>query len=164
MPPLEPTDEADAQGRLLASDAAPAVSFINSMDIDGDVAVISNSNSANPYVFERVRSSGAGQPDSACAAALVPTATTGIAVASCALPATAAPLTIGLTRTLTAHFDPDVNSNIDIENPLIDELRGPYTGSNGQPHPQTQAALVVVGDRLFCNGYETVAIGGCPVP
>lgn len=118
------------------------------------------------FAYGRVkfRSSGAGQSDSTCAAELVPTATPGIAVASCALPATAAPLTIGQTRTLTAHFDPDVNPNIDSENPLIDELRGPYTGSNGQPHPQTQAALIVVGDRLFCNGYETVASDGCPVP
>ncbi len=46
--------QAIAQGRLLASDAGPAVSFSHSMDIDGDVAVISNSNSTNPYVFERV--------------------------------------------------------------------------------------------------------------
>ena len=46
--------QAIAQGRLLASDAAPAASFSHSIDIDGDVAVISNSNSTNPYVFERV--------------------------------------------------------------------------------------------------------------
>ena len=46
--------QAIAQGRLTASDAAPATSFSSGMDIDGDVAVISNSNSANPYVFERV--------------------------------------------------------------------------------------------------------------
>ena len=46
--------QAISQGRLLASDAAPAASFSHSIDIDGDVAVISNSNSTNPYVFERV--------------------------------------------------------------------------------------------------------------
>ncbi len=118
------------------------------------------------FAYGRVkfRSSGGGQPDSVCVADLVPTPTSGVAAASCALPATAAPLAVGQTRTLKAHFDPDVNPNIDSESPLIDELRGPYTGSNGQPHPQTQVNLVVVGDRLFCNGYETGASDGCPQP
>ncbi len=46
--------QAVAQGRLLASDAAPQNNFSQSMDIDGDVAVISNSTGTNPYVFERV--------------------------------------------------------------------------------------------------------------
>ena len=46
--------QAIAQGRLLASDAAAAANFSHSIDIDGDVAVISNSNSTNPYVFERI--------------------------------------------------------------------------------------------------------------
>ena len=43
--------QAVAQGRILASDAAPASSFSYNMDIDGDVAVISNSSSTNPYIF-----------------------------------------------------------------------------------------------------------------
>jgi FG-GAP repeat len=46
--------QAIAQGRLLASDAAPQNNFSQSMDIDGDIAVVSNSTATQPYVFERV--------------------------------------------------------------------------------------------------------------
>jgi hypothetical protein len=129
---------------------APAAAIFPNMGNFVVRALIQRLGSYPNFAYGRMQfiASGAGQANSTCIANLLPTATLGVAEASCTLPSSGA-LTIGQMRIVAANFDPTLNL-------AVDELRGPFV------RPGTTKSFTVVGDLIFCNGYEDAPTSACP--